>query len=384
MNRFFQLMIVACGLAISASNANAARRYAKVSATGSGNCNTWADACTLSNAIVASTSGDQIWVMAGSYVPFELKEGVKIIGGFAGTEFSVLQSSPASNLTIVDGGGSQRTVYGANLGASTMLRGFKIINGIDADDKGGGGLMLSDSSALIVQCTFENNSASVMGGAVMVKGIGSPQFINCIFRNNGATSPSSPPYEGGAVFLTAISPVSFTNCLFHNNKAGGGGGVAKVPGTEAIFNNCTFADNQATMTRGGAISDESGAVSLRNCILWGNTRIQSGAPLADQIHSPGYGAKVQHSDIAGGWPGAGNINANPQFLNAAGGDYQLQSTSPCKNTGDTSALPADTGDLDWDTNTVEPLPTDLLLSGRIWDTTVDMGPYEYSEPESPE
>ena len=41
---------------------------------------------------------------AGTYAPFQLKEGVKIIGGFAGTETYIVQSNPANNVTIVDGG----------------------------------------------------------------------------------------------------------------------------------------------------------------------------------------------------------------------------------------------------------------------------------------
>ena len=56
------------------------------------------------------------------------------------------------------------------------------------------------------------------------------------------------------------------------------------------------------------------------------------------------------------------------------------STSPCKNTGDrtilANVLPADAGDLDWDTNTVEPTPKDLARFPRIRLGTVDMGAYE--------
>ena len=384
MNQTRSFTIAISGLLVFSSIASGATRFAKVTATGSGNCDSWANACTLNNAIAAAVSGDRVWVKAGSYIPFNLKEGVKIIGGFAGTETSVVQSNPATNATIVDGGGTQRAVYGANQSASTMLRGFAIRNGFDGDDKGGGGLMLSDSSALIVQSIYENNTASIHGGAVMVGGPGelaSPQFINCIFRNNGSTSL---PYEGGAVFITTVAPVTFTNCLFYGNKGGGGGVFSKTDGSHSIFSNCTMTNNQATMTRGGAIRDPWGDVTLRNCILWGNTRIEAGSPVADQIYSPGNSAVVTYSDVEGEWPGSGNISGNPLFTNAAGNDYALQSTSPCKDTAENATLPSDVGDLNWNANSVEPVPYDLALSGRNIGTSVDMGAYEvYIAPPPP-
>jgi len=379
MDRFYNVLGGLVTIVVLSSSAQGATRFAKVSATGLANCSTWADACTLTNAIAAAGSGDQVWVAAGTYAPFELKEGVKIIGGFAGTETAASQSNPVTHVTIVDGGGVNRAVYGANQSASTMLRGFKITHGFDGDDQGGGGMMLSDSSALIVQCIFENNTASIMGGAVMVSGpgrLGSPQFINCIFRNNGSISANERTYEGGAVYLANAAPVAFTNCLFHGNKAGGGGGVAKTLGSYAIFTNCTMTNNQATMRRGGAIRDPATAASLRNCILWGNTRVEGEGTSADQIDSPGND-QVTYSDVEGGWPGTGNINADPLFLNASVGNYGISSSSPCKNVGSNGTLPTDVGDLDWDGNTGEVLPNDLPRNARVVYSGVDMGAYEF-------
>jgi len=57
--------------------------------------------------------------------------------------------------------------------------------------------------------------------------------------------------------------------------------------------------------------------------------------------------------------------------------YEPASTSPCKDTGENASLPPDAGDLDWDANTVEPVPYDLGLLLRIHSTTVDMGAYEF-------
>ena len=142
--------------------------------------------------------------------------------------------------------------------------------------------------------------------------------------------------------------------------------------------NCTIVDNHSTIGYGGAFFDPDGQVSLRNCIVWGNTAAR-GVGAADQISSGSGGTTLaSYCNIQGGWSGTANINADPLFVNAAAGEYQLRPTSPCKNTGDSkiNALPPDAGDLDWDTNTVEPTPRNLAQLARIRFTTVDMGAYE--------
>jgi hypothetical protein len=51
---------------------------------------------------------------------------------------------------------------------------------------------------------------------------------------------------------------------------------------------------------------------------------------------------VTYSNIQGGWPGEGNINANPYFINAPENILQLQHSSPCIDAGDpTSPLDPD-------------------------------------------
>src|SRR6185436_19277844 len=44
---------------------------------------------------------------------------------------------------------------------------------------------------------------------------------------------------------------------------------------------------------------------------------------------------------AGGWPGVGNIDADPRFWNAAASDFHLQATSPCVDAGDPAVLDPD-------------------------------------------
>jgi len=68
---------------------------------------------------------------------------------------------------------------------------------------------------------------------------------------------------------------------------------------------------------------------LTNSICWANSR-----PMSD-------GVIARYSDIQGGWPGEGNIDVNPQFLDAATLDYNICAQSPCLNAGDPDLLDPD-------------------------------------------
>ncbi len=378
------LCCVSSALSLSVIPASAATLYVKT--TGTGDCSTWANACLMGTALTLGNSqtNDEIWVQAGTYGPFALKTGIKIYGGFAGTETAVSQSNPAVNVTIIDGGGATQCVTGNGESAATILRGFTLRNGRDQNGEGGA-IVLQSSSAIIVNTVFEENSATYFGGAVTIRGTGSPQFINCTFRKNGtaATNPRDT-LGGGAVYVDEGSPL-FVNCLFHNNKAGQGGVVLVRQGSPT-FVNCTMADNESYYQPGGAISDNDGGVTLKNCILWNNTRMfdsdgYGGAdpvPVLDQVSTGSGGTTLAtYCDIQGGWGvGWNNINVDPQFANPAAGSYALQVTSPCKDVGENAALPPDSGDLDWDVNTIEQIPKDLGFLLRVRYGIVDLGAHE--------
>jgi hypothetical protein len=103
-----------------------------------------------------------------------------------------------------------------------------------------------------------------------------------------------------------------------------------------IENNTIYANS--SLNGGGGLSDCSGNVS--NCIVWSNS--------PDQIRNV---ATVQNSDVQNGYPGEGNIDAEPCFTDSNNGNYHLQSeagrwdpntkswvtdsvTSPCIDAGD--------------------------------------------------
>ena len=110
-------------------NAQTIRYVKDVSNINSGNGSTWATASNdLQLMIDLSNSGDEVWVAAGTYTPiwtangytgtppfsytpgtaedrsFVLKSGVKVYGGFAGTESSLAERDFVANETVLHGG----------------------------------------------------------------------------------------------------------------------------------------------------------------------------------------------------------------------------------------------------------------------------------------
>ncbi len=99
-------------LVVSAPAALAAVRHAAPSATGTGDCSGWANACTQQTALTVAVSSDEIRVMAGTHLPttggdrnasFQLKAGVAVHGGFAGTETTLGERDPEENPTVLSG-----------------------------------------------------------------------------------------------------------------------------------------------------------------------------------------------------------------------------------------------------------------------------------------
>ncbi len=374
------LLSVLCCTSL-ASSSLAGTIYVSSSARGDNNGGTWADAFTsLSAAINRAECGDEVWVSAGTYQPIELKQGVKVYGGFAGVEATAASSDPETYKTYIDGGGQQRAVMSVDNDASTVLRGFYIVNGRAPDPVGaGGGLYLDNSSAVFVHCVFVSNIAEFAGGAAANYHGGSPKFINCRFESNGGGTDRSLTRGGGAFFnhQTGSAP-EFVNCLFTGNKAYEGGAVITLAHAVS-FVNCTFAGNVSTKGKGHALFDNRGDAVLRNCILW------NGPPTDEssgEIHNDPTIAStnVTHSDVRGGWQGEGNIDADPMFIDAAAKDFRLQERSPCRDGGENAQLPADSGDLDLNGDVSGSIPKDLNMRARVYGNAVDMGAYEWALP----
>ncbi len=102
---------------------------------------------------------------------------------------------------------------------------------------------------------------------------------------------------------------------------------------------------------------------MTNCILWGD----AGGEIADWYSAT---TTVNYSNVEGGHPGNGNIDADPLLVDPNGGDLHLAPGSPCIDAADGAAAPA----LDMDGNPrVDDPDTPNTGEGPPW---ADMGAYE--------
>ena len=140
------------------------------------------------------------------------------------------------------------------------------------------------------------------------------------------------------MFIVGASSPTVTNCAFIGNTAFVGGGMGISFNSNPTVTNCTFSGNTAT-GNGDGMHNNASNPTVTNCILWGNSPeeifIVSGAPV------------VTFCDVQGGFAGTGNINADPLFVDAPGGNLRLVRFSPCADAADNDAVPIGiTTDLD--------------------------------------
>ncbi|MEZ6196594.1 MAG: choice-of-anchor Q domain-containing protein, partial [Planctomycetota bacterium] len=410
------------------------RAFVDAAAPGGGDGSSWATAySTLSQALTDAASPtspiEEIWVRGGTYSPaletgggaaatFSIPDGVRLFGGFAGTETALDQRVIEDNETILSGdilgddGALDLTNQGDNVfhvvtaagtGSTTRLDGFTIRGGNAkaATDPRGGGLSIIGGGLVVTRCLFHLNQA-VSGGAIVVDGGALTMRLSRLVENKGDDL-------SGGIYLVNGSMLDIESCELNHNEVfdpgSFGGGIANV-GSTARVANVTFYRNYANIAGGGVFNTAGATMTVGNSIFWHNCGISDDEP--GQIFNDDTGGAVAFSidrsivnNITGALGGVGNSGLNPQFVDELGPDglvgtldedLAVMSGSPAIDAGDAGFLRLDFQDLDFDDNLVERTPVDIRGNPRRFDdvlTTdaiagqnpaVDIGAYEYALP----
>ena len=285
---------------------------------------------------------------------------------------TTVAQAPSGTTVAVRGSGATLTncTFSGNFCASLELSsGSSTVTNCsftgNARNSGGGGAMRhSGGMATLTRCSFTNNAAWY-GGAIHKNG--GSLFVNqCVFIGNRATLEEQVG-GGGGIFLEG-GQMTVTNSLFANNTTAqyislGGvrinGHSIYVESSDATLVNCTFLGGWTNeITTANLVEYNSTLTVVNSIIRGGDSPFSHG-----DIYTSGGTVSVTYSNTQRGFAGTGNITADPQFVNAAGGNYRLQSTSLCVNTGNAAApnLP----------------PSDLDSAPRILGSAPDMGAYEF-------
>ena len=305
-------------LALCVASGTRAQVFVKPTASGTGDGSSWENATTLERALSQARPGQQVWVMGAQdnsalYKPtnaatgFQLKSGVQVYGGFAGTETSLSQrqtlgkpwqlryrsvlmgdlngddqndntnlvfpenGTRADNATHVVSIDMSPASSANNNNYPTVLNGFTVLAGhadgngeygggvyIHGDNSGGGNFRLQD-------CLFLVNYGQ-RGGAVYVAdevtnvNNGQSLINQCVFFNNAAGQRVTSSNEGGAVYVAGEATV--VNSAMLNNERGG---LRISTGSRVI--NCTVVHNSAS---GIDLLGNYGGTQVYNTVIWGN------------------------------------------------------------------------------------------------------------------
>lgn len=201
----------------------------------------------LQDAINSANEGDQVWVTQGTYKNsadsdncFTVTKKLTILGGFAGTEKTILERKLKVK-TILDGEGARRIVN--NAADNVVFNGFSFQNGLTT---GKGGAILSTRLCEVQNCEFINNKASY-GGAIS----GVTTVRNGLFIKNIATVNGNSIHCTRTSLLSActIAEGSGPNAIFSENGVNvqvyntvtwtstvGGDGI--VAGASSVISHC--------------------------------------------------------------------------------------------------------------------------------------------------
>ncbi len=345
------------------ASAEAAVKYVTQGGAGARDGSSWGNAfgeAELPAAIQGATAGDEFWIAKGAYRPsvtndadatFELVEGVALYGGFSGTETASADRNWSANVTVLTGdlanddvgkvngvtlsagqirGINSKTVVTADssITDSTVLDGLTVTAGRNTAGEGGG-MVNTDGSPKITNCTFAGNTTLLAYGGGIFNDGGSPTITDCTFSGNSALYGGGMVTDGGSPKITDCtfeentsttlgggmlsmnSTVTVAGCIFTGNSAFyGGGGMVNASST-VTATDCVFSQNSAPVADGGGMVNLScTVVTVTDCTFSGNSAMSSGGGMINSDSTVTITGSVFSRNSASEMDGGGMVNMN--------------------------------------------------------------------------
>ncbi|MBD3366580.1 MAG: T9SS type A sorting domain-containing protein [Candidatus Eisenbacteria bacterium] len=266
---------------------------------------------TIGAALTAAQRGDIIRIAGGTYYEtLNVPDYVSIYGGYS-ADFS--ERDPDAYPTIIDGGGSGHVVDCSGLD-------HIVIDGFTVRNSGGMsyGLYLRNSGVTVRNCEVE----SCWRGIGVVSGTGSVTEESAVIEycrvhdNTGHGIYISDP-DNPECFIRYVA--AYDN---------GGSGIS-LASSDTDVTNCTIAGNTSD---GLSMANESGNVVRDNIVASnGGYGITCSSSTPDNSYNDVWGNSSGNYD--GCSAGTGSISDDPDFCDAASGDYSVHASSPTLGTG---------------------------------------------------
>ncbi|GJM44977.1 MAG: hypothetical protein DHS20C21_18190 [Gemmatimonadota bacterium] len=235
------------------------------------------DYATIQDAVNAATAGDEIVLEDGTF----LGPGNRDLR-FFGKDLVVRSRNGAAFVTIDSQGSESEPHRAFRLDAgetsATRLDGITITGGFASGpfpESGGGGILVAfNSHPVIENCVFDGNETGFQGfGAGLLAWEGCDITLrDCTFLNNVSG------WYGGGFVLRKECDALVERCQVIGNYALHAGGGASITNSDAIVNDCLFADNETTEVDGGGVLVKAEAMPVfTRCVFAGNRAFLGGA-----------------------------------------------------------------------------------------------------------
>ena len=230
----------------------------------------------------------------------------------------------------IDGSGATRLF--AVTGGTLTLKNLNFINGYangTYNEETGSYDGLLDAGAILAQggnldiqgCTFKDNKAYRVGGAIRVAAGSSLKVTDSTFESCEAIGNQAG--QGGAFTVgSAATGLEVRNCTFIDCNTTNFGGAIDTALANSIINNCTFISNRVG-TYGGAVAVRGANTIVEDSVFKGNSAENGGGSAVvvydvdATITNCIFDSNIARSDSEYGYQGAVYLSVNPVTPNDA-------------------------------------------------------------------